>query len=529
MPITHALFNALVEALTLVLPLHSPADVSLKLFFRDRPKLGHRDRGFIAETIYAVLRHRRLIAHLSPKATPRAMTLLAMTRFQNISIGDLNAVLKRDEAQWLLDLKKKDLSNLPLAIEAELPDWVIERLKKFMGDAEILKFGQSMMTTAPLDLRVNSLKSKREPVLKRLQQEGIVCEPTKYSPLGIRLADKISLAKHPAFLEGFLEVQDEGSQLLGLLLGAKRGEMVVDFCAGAGGKSLMIGAEMASTGRLYAFDVSEKRLANLGPRLKRSGLSNVTPQRIVSENDTKIKRLAGKIDRVLVDAPCTGLGTLRRNPDLKYRQTEAGLAELNVKQASILKAAAKLVTVGGTLVYATCSVLREENEMIVEGFLASNLDFDLVTADDILKHQKIQLTGMAPYLRLSPQKHSTDGFFAAVLTRLATPRAKPAANKAEAATVTKKAAAEPAAKEKATAKTTAKATSASTTKSTAKTSAKSTAKSTTNATTKTTTTAKTKTSAKSTAGTTKVAATEARATSKTKAAPKATAKKPARK
>jgi 16S rRNA (cytosine967-C5)-methyltransferase len=436
MPITHALFNALVEALTLVLPLTSPADISLKLFFRDRPKLGHRDRGFIAETVYAVLRHRRLIAHLAPKATPRAMTLLAMTRFQNISIGDLNTVLKRDEATWLLDLKKKQPANLPLGVEAELPDWVIERLKAFMTDAEIIKLGQSMMTTAPLDLRVNSLKAKRDAVLKRLQQEGIACLPMTYSPLGIRLNDKISLAKHAAFLEGFIEVQDEGSQLLGLLLDAKRGEMVVDFCAGAGGKSLMIGAAMASTGRLYAFDVSEKRLANLGLRLKRSGLSNVTPQRIVSENDTKIKRLAGKIDRVLVDAPCTGLGTLRRNPDLKYRQTEEGLAELNAKQTSILNAAAKLVTVGGHLAYATCSLLREENEMIVDAFLASHSDFEIVPADDILKRQKIPLSGMNPYLRLTPQKHGTDGFFAAVLTRTAVgktakPGAKASAAKAD--------------------------------------------------------------------------------------------------
>ncbi len=436
MPITHALFNALVEALTLVLPLVSPADMSLKLFFRDRPKLGHRDRGFIAETVFAVLRHRRLIAYFSPKANPRAMALLAMTRFQKVSIGDLNTVLKRDEAVWLQELKGKNPTNLPLGVEAELPDWVLSRLSKFMSDAEIIKLGQSMMKPAPLDLRVNSLKAKRDAVLKRFEQEGIACAPTPYSPMGIRLADKISLAKHPAFLEGFVEVQDEGSQLLGLLLDAKRGEMVADFCAGAGGKSLLIGASMASTGRLYAFDVSEKRLANLGPRLKRSGLSNVQAIRIVSENDTKIKRLAGKMDRVLVDAPCTGLGTLRRNPDLKYRQSESGLAELNIKQASILNAAAKLVITGGHLVYATCSLLREENEMIVEAFLDKHADFTLISADEVFKRQKIELTGMDPYLRLYPQKHGTDGFFAAVLVRSGTTKAA-AKNGAKPATATK--------------------------------------------------------------------------------------------
>lgn len=417
MPITHALFNALVEALALVLPLTSPADISLKLFFRDRPKLGHRDRGFIAETIYTVLRHRRVIQHLSPKATPRMMALIAMTRFQRVNLGDLNLVLKRDEETTLAEMRNRTLPTLPLAVEAELPDWVVSRLSTFMQPKDVLALGTSMMSPAPLDLRVNSLKAKRDAVLKRFQQEGIACEATPHSPLGIRLDAKISLAKHAAFLEGFVEVQDEGSQILGLLLNAKRGEMVVDFCAGAGGKSLLIGAEMASTGRVYAFDVSEKRLENLSPRLKRSGLSNVQTQRIASENDTKIKRLAGKIDRVLVDAPCTGLGTLRRNPDLKYRQTEAGLKELNVKQASILASAARLVANGGTLVYATCSVLPEENEMIVEGFMKTHPEFSLMDANEILTKQKIALKGMAPYLRLTPQKHGTDGFFAAVLVK----------------------------------------------------------------------------------------------------------------
>src|SRR6476659_8936739 len=174
-----------------------------------------------------------------------------------------------------------------------------------------------------------------------------------------------------------------------MLMEQRRGEMVVDFCAGAGGKTLQMGAAMGSTGRLYAFDVSDKRLANLGPRLKRSGLSNVFPQRIASENDAKVKRLRGKIDRVLVDAPCTGLGTLRRNPDLKSRQTEDALGELAAKQASILAAAATLVKPGGRLVYATCSLLSEENEDVVKGFLAAHPDVTLVPAGDVLKRAGI--------------------------------------------------------------------------------------------------------------------------------------------
>ena len=218
------------------------------------------------------------------------------------------------------------------------------------------------------------------------------------------------------FEAGKFEVQDEGSQLLGFLVAPKRNEMVVDFCAGAGGKTLMLGAMMNSQGRLYAFDVSEKRLANLKPRLKRSGLSNLQPQLIAHENDQKVKRLAGKIDRVLVDSPCSGLGTLRRNPDLKFRQSPQSLAELTQKQTNILASASRLLKKGGRLVYATCSLLREENQSIVEDFLAAHAEFKLIPAGEVLTQQKIPLD-MGDYLQLLPQKHGTDGFFAAVMER----------------------------------------------------------------------------------------------------------------
>jgi 16S rRNA (cytosine967-C5)-methyltransferase len=195
--------------------------------------------------------------------------------------------------------------------------------------------------------------------------------------------------------------------------------MVVDFCAGAGGKTLLLGALMRSTGRLYAFDVSDKRLARLKPRLARSGLSNVHPVMISGENDSKVKRLAGKIDRVLVDAPCSGLGTLRRNPDLKWRQTPESVAELARKQADILAGAARLVKAGGRLVYATCSILPEENEAVVDAFLAAHPDFIRVSAPEILARQGIALDCPSENgdLRLSPQLHGTDGFYAAVMER----------------------------------------------------------------------------------------------------------------
>jgi 16S rRNA (cytosine967-C5)-methyltransferase len=417
MSFSAAQFNALVDALTVVLPLNAPVDVQLKHYFREHPKLGLRDRALIAECAYTVLRHRRLIEHVVRDGAPRRMALLSLTRFQGISSRELTPLLRKAEETWLADIKAKPYTGLGIGIDAELPDWVIARLRPLMSEKDIISLGRSMMNPAPLDLRVNSVRAKRDAVMKEFFREGIAHQATPYSPVGIRLEQKISLAKHAAFLEGFVEVQDEGSQILGYLLEAKRNEMVVDFCAGAGGKSLLIGALMASTGRVYALDVSEKRLTNLGPRLKRSGLSNVMPQRITSENDTKVKRLAGKIDRVLVDAPCTGLGTLRRNPDLKFRQTEAGLAELNVKQTAILAAAAKLVKPGGRLVYATCSLLAEENEAIVEAFLAKNSAFSVVPVNKVLARLKIPLEMKTPYLRLNPRDHGTDGFFAAVMQR----------------------------------------------------------------------------------------------------------------
>ena len=218
------------------------------------------------------------------------------------------------------------------------------------------------------------------------------------------------------FTDGKIEVQDEGSQLLTYLVAPKRGMMIADLCAGAGGKTLAVGAQMRNTGRLYAFDVSEKRLNNLGQRLKRSGLSNLHAQVIANENDLKLKRLNGKFDRVLVDAPCTGLGTLRRNPDLKWRQTPEDLAELTVKQANILERAAKLTKAGGRLIYSTCSLLREENEQIAEQFLAKHPEFKLLNAAEILSSQQIALdTG--DYLKLLPHLHHTDGFFAAVFEK----------------------------------------------------------------------------------------------------------------
>ncbi len=345
------------------------------------------------------------------EVTPRHLAIAALLRLRGHNLREITDQLSDDEKKFAISLKGRG-SQLDLTARSELPAWVIEKLD--WPEEEIVQLGQSLQQAAPLDLRVNSFKAKRKNVMEQLSAEGISATETPYSPFGIRLKEKLQLQKHPLFLEGMVEVQDEGSQLLGLLVGAKRGEMVVDFCAGAGGKTLLLGAAMANTGRVYAFDVSAKRLDNLSPRLKRSGLSNIGTTLITSETDARVKRLNGKIDRVLVDAPCSGMGTLRRNPDLKFRQSPQSVKELNVKQSAILESASYLLKPGGRLVYSTCSLLVDENEAIVEAFLAKHPEYQLMPIAEALP--KIEL-GAGNYLHLYPHRHATDGFFAAVMVR----------------------------------------------------------------------------------------------------------------
>ncbi|MBU3736390.1 MAG: methyltransferase domain-containing protein [Methylobacterium sp.] len=405
-------------ALATVLAPHGPADAKLSAYFRENPKLGSMDRAFIAETVYQVLRRRRLLEYLADGPDARKLLLAVLLRIQGISLRDLGPLLSKQQTEWAHAIKAKSTEDLPLAMQADLPDWLWDKLALQYGPEQALTLARAMHQSAPLDLRVNRLNGNREAVLALFAKENIAAAPTPYSPDGVRLKDKIALNKHVLFQKGVVEVQDEGSQLLALLLAPRRGEMVADFCAGAGGKTLALGALMANSGRLYAFDVSEKRLANLRPRLARSGLSNIHPQLIANERDQKLKRLAQKFDRVLVDAPCSGLGTLRRNPDLKWRQSERDIGELTAKQAAILEAAAKLVKPGGRLVYATCSLLREENESIVEAFLTRHAAFKPVSAAGILSQQRVALDTGAT-LKLLPHLHGTDGFFAAAFERSA--------------------------------------------------------------------------------------------------------------
>jgi 16S rRNA (cytosine967-C5)-methyltransferase len=411
-----ALFEAAREALTRVLEFRHPADAVLAHYFRERRTLGQKDRAFIAEAVFGVLRHHRVLAHLAHDVTPRRLLLLWLVRFDDTAVSAVSSLISPPEAEWLAAGQSAPSDDLLPAVRAELPDWVWTRLNAHMTEPELMALGAALQAPAPLDLRVNVVRASRPAVLEQLRKSGVPARETPYSPIGVRLEGKPAINRHPLFLEGAVEVQDEGSQLVAYLVAARRRDLVVDFCAGAGGKSLMLGAMMQSQGRVYAFDVSAARLERLKPRLKRSGLSNLHPQLLRSELDPKVKRLSGKIDRVLVDAPCSGLGTLRRNPDLKWRQSPEAVAEMRAKQASVLHAASRLVKTGGRLVYATCSLLREENEEIVKAFLDTERSFAIVPAGEALKQQGIGLdTG--DYLRLWPHLHGTDGFFAAVLER----------------------------------------------------------------------------------------------------------------
>jgi 16S rRNA (cytosine967-C5)-methyltransferase len=415
--LSRGLLEQAINATQQLLQFRQPADAVLSALFRVQ-RCGPRERAFIAEAGYAVLRRKRsLTAWIGPDANPKQLVLAALVRHCGVSQRMLEAAMSKRDAEWLAELKAKPEPVLTLAEQTDLPDWLVERLSVLMPEADLLALTRALNQPAPLDLRVNALKANRGDVLAQFATEGIAATACPYAPEAIRLAGKPALAKHPLFLDGSIEVQDEGSQLLGHLLAPKRGEMVVDFCAGAGGKTLLLGALMRSTGRLYAFDVSEKRLAKLKPRLARSGLSNVHPAVIAHENDTHVKRLAGKCDRVLVDAPCSGLGTLRRNPDLKWRQTPQSVTELTAKQAGILAAAAKLLKPGGRLVYATCSLLPEENAQIVDAFLAAHPEFARRPVAEVLAMQGIHIDMASDDLQLLPQVHGTDGFYAAVLER----------------------------------------------------------------------------------------------------------------
>jgi 16S rRNA (cytosine967-C5)-methyltransferase len=432
---------AAIEILCVIEDGARPADDAAADYFRRRRYIGAKDRAQIASHVYAVLRHRAAldwwIGHVAGGAVPAAargrvlasLVLIALWPPEKIARccdGDRfsPAPLAPAEERLIAALAGHTLRHpgMARAVANDVPEWLLPHLERALG-AGLEREIAALNGPAPVDLRVNPLKGDRETARKRLAAEGVAAEPTPFSPLGLRLKARAPLSALAAFKEGLVEVQDEGSQVAALLADARPGMRVVDFCAGAGGKTLALAALMQNRGRLVALDVSARRLERAGMRLRRAGIGNVERRALTGERDKWVKRHALSFDRVFVDVPCLGTGTWRRNPDAKWRARPEDLAELTVRQRDILASAARLVRPGGRLVYATCSLLCEEDEDQAEAFLAGAPDFALVPAADVWKETigGRPPSGSGRTLRLSPARHGTDGFFVAIFERRAVP------------------------------------------------------------------------------------------------------------
>jgi len=405
-----------------------PADAVANNFFRERRFIGAGDRRAVSELVWSILRARRRLHWWLREPAPPSVTVGAWLLLDGWTMGDIlqaysggrfsPAPLQPSEKERLSRLEGRSLNHpsMSLAVRLELPDWLAPLLEERFG-ADLPAEMAAMAGNAPLDLRANLLKTTRDQAQAALAAEGLDARPTPLSPWGLRIDGRKPVTTGPAFQTGLVEIQDEGSQLIALLVGSAPGMRVADWCAGAGGKTLAMAMAMDNKGQIVACDVSADRLDGAVRRLRRAGVHNV--ERHLIEGDGKwVKRRAGSFDRVLVDAPCTGTGTWRRNPDARTRLTETDLAELLVKQAAILDTAQTLVRKGGRLVYATCSLLPQENEAQVSAFLARHPAFGLLPLS-----RAWPLDTPPPVdgemLSLTPAKHGTDGFFAAVLERAA--------------------------------------------------------------------------------------------------------------
>ena len=430
-----ARLQAAIELLDQIEQTPRPADAVISAFFRARRYIGAKDRAAVAESVYAVLRHHaRLRWWLDLAGHPveaRALVIAeqilggrSAETMENLFSGGKFAPLPftAAEAKLARTLNRHTLAHpdMPEWVSVECPDWAAESMRAALGERFDIELA-ALLEPAPLDLRINPIKGDRPTALAALRNLGIEAEPTQWSPWGIRVKGRPPLAGTDIFRNGLIEIQDEGSQLVALVADARPGHQVVDFCSGAGGKALAMAATMDNKGRVVACDVLERRLERAADRLRRAGLHNVETRALTSERDPWVKRHKGKFDRVLVDAPCTGTGTWRRNPDSRWRLLGPGLSQLVGIQQSILDSAARLVRPGGRLIYATCSMLAEENERQIDTFLAGHPDFTVQPLDAVWPaaiDSDPPPTG-GPYLRLSPARHGTDGFFAAVMERQA--------------------------------------------------------------------------------------------------------------
>lgn len=425
-------FGAALDLLEGIAGSRSGADRVAAAWFNSHAMFDGPHRADIMELVEAVLRHRaaldwwiqRLGQGLNPASRLRLITAhVLLHRREPSSLetafdgkGFAPSPLDEAEKRLLLALRGHTIAHpdMPAHVRLGVPAWLEPLLRQSLGAAMEQEMA-ALLAPAALDLRVNTLRGTRDEAAAKLRDAGFVPRTTPLSPLGLRLPDGTDVAKLEPLRSGLVEVQDEGSQIAALLVDAQPGEWVVDFCAGAGGKSMVLAAAMQNRGHLVALDINEKRLVRARQRLRRAGAENAECR----ETDPKwIKRHAGRAARVLVDAPCSGTGTWRRKPDARWRLAESEIAELTALQAQILDSAQRLVKPGGRLVYVTCSLLDVENDGQVQAFLSRHPDFTVVPVSDLWPQT---IGGAAPdrsaFLHLTPHRHGTDGFFVAVLQR----------------------------------------------------------------------------------------------------------------
>jgi 16S rRNA (cytosine967-C5)-methyltransferase len=427
-----ARLQASIELLDIILDTDKPADAVLAHYFKGRRFFGAKDRRAVQDQVWQIIRHRARLSWALGAENANARMLVAaalvaldkrpMDSIAGFFSGAKNGPtpLQANEKRMVEKAAARNLNDAPRAAKLECPAWILEKFERTFGkdtDAEVAALGGE----APLDLRANSLKTTRDAVIAKLDAEKLKVAPTRLSPLGIRVAGRTTLGNHLGFKDGLFEVQDEGSQLCAALVDAKPGMSVMDLCAGAGGKTLALAAQMHNKGRLIAADLSVARLERSKLRLRRAGVHNAT-LRVLEEHDKWLKRQTsasgGSFDRVLVDAPCTGAGAWRRNPDARWRLKPENLANLIATQDSVLEQGAQLTRAGGRLIYVTCSLLPDENEDRIAAFLAANGAFKPLDAAQIWQDV---LPGESPvpgpYLTFSPVRTDTDGFFIAILER----------------------------------------------------------------------------------------------------------------
>lgn len=422
---------ALIDALHELDDNPKPADSILSAQFRARRYIGSKDRAFIAESYYRVLRHYARYTwwcdFFDLKVGPRSFAILDIHFFSGYPVENhfddsrYSAPALTDQEYEVIEKLKKynDINHpdMPEEVRYECPDWAYTKLKEIFKD-DFKEQMENMLEAADLHLRINTIKAPVEVAMKELRREDIEIKKGELSPYALIVQGRPGLSQTKAFKDGLVEIQDQGSQLIALLCEPKAGQQVIDFCAGAGGKTLALGAMMNNKGRIVACDVLEGRLKRAAERFRRAGLHNIETRPLASENDKWVKRNKGKFDVVLADAPCSGTGTWKRNPDMKWRYLGPGLEELTKLQASILDSACRLVKSGGRLVYGTCSLLPEENSQQIEAFLKRHPEFELVPVKDIWDRAiGTPNPGLTDYMRLTPAQSNTDGFFAAVLIK----------------------------------------------------------------------------------------------------------------